>query len=185
MMKKQSLNNELRTGNTAAFTILFKTVYPRLVAYCKLFVLDDNVAHDLAQDCFLKLWEERNKIDKQKPVESLLFVMIRNRCLNYLRDKKKLIRIPFAEEWDDLQYLYQIDFLEDEEIALENKRLETLMTVLDGLPAKRKEIFIRCKLNGEKQKIVAQDLGLSVKSIEKHIRLSKEELRKKLSIASK
>ena len=185
-MIKSDLIMKLRAGDESAYAELFKVTYPRLISYCKLFVSDENISDDLVQDCFLKLWSQRRELKPDKSVESLLFVMLRNRCLNYLRDQKMVHQAKLFddENWNDIQHLFQIDFLGKEEEALESLLIEALKKAIDELPHKRREVFVRCKVYGEKQKEVAKELGLSIKTVEKHIRLAKDELFNKLKIQS-
>ena len=70
----------LKNGDPAAFREVFRLLFPRLKGYCRLFVHDEDQAEDLIQECFIALWEKRSTIDPQKKIESLLFVMLRNRC---------------------------------------------------------------------------------------------------------
>ena len=116
-VKETQLNTRLKEGNSAAYEELFKQTFPRMLGYCRLFIHDQAQANDLVQDCFLRLWEKRQTIDPRRSVESLLFVMLRNRCLNHLRDQKNDLidkKIGGLEE-NELQHLYQLDFTGREE----------------------------------------------------------------------
>jgi len=181
-MLKQNLTKKIKKGDEFSFEQLYKVYYSRMLSYCRLFISDEMVAEDLVQECFLKLWRQRKKLNTGKSLESLLFVMLRNKCLNHLRDQKKLDEKLdlYTSNQNEIQYLYHIDFLGHEEKSLESKLIESLKQCIDELPGMRKEVFVRCKINGEKQKVVASDLGISVKTVEKYIRQSKDELFVKL-----
>jgi RNA polymerase sigma-70 factor (ECF subfamily) len=51
---------------------------------------------------------------------------------------------------------------------------------VDQLPEKRKIVFIRAKVEGKKNREVADELGISVKAVEKHLHLAKEQIRKEM-----
>ncbi|QIA08602.1 RNA polymerase sigma factor [Draconibacterium halophilum] len=175
-------NVQIKKGNPAAFKDVFRMLYPRLKGYCKLFVSDDNKVEDLIQETFITLWEKRNSIKTEHSIESFLFVILRNNCLNFLRNEK-MEKTTFSidvEEVSELQYLYQIDFLGKEEKSLEEQLIESFQEAVDELPDKMKQVFTLCKIEGRKQKEVAEEIGISLKMVEKHIAKAKEQIRKKL-----
>lgn len=153
-----------------------------MLGYCRLFIHDQDQANDLAQDCFIKLWEKRSTIKASQSVESLLFVMLRNRCLNYLRDQKLhwAEKNRIALEENELQYLFQLDLIGKEEASLEEQLLLSIQQSVDQLPEKRKEVFVKAKMEGKKNKEVADELGISVKAVEKHLNQAKEQIRQEM-----
>lgn len=173
----------LRNGQPEAFKEIYRILFPRLKGYCRLFVRNENEVQDIIQECFLTLWEKRSEIDPEKSVESYLFVILRNRCLNYLKElKSKAENINLEKvEVAELQYLYQLDFTEKEEISLEEQLIVSFKEAVESLPSKMRQIFIKCKIEGKKQKDVAKELGISIKTIEKHINTAKHYIIKKLN----
>jgi RNA polymerase sigma-70 factor (ECF subfamily) len=181
-MGNNQLNIRLKEGSPAAFEELFKQTFPRMLGYCRLFIHDQAQANDLVQDCFLRLWEKRQTIDPRQSVESLLFVMLRNRCLNHLRDQKNELiekKISNLEE-NELQHLYQLDFTGREEKSIEEQLIEAIRESVEELPEKRRLVFIKAKIEGKKNKDVAEELGISVKAVEKHLHQAKEQIRKEM-----
>lgn len=173
---------ELQKGNPEAFKEAFRLLYPRLKGYCQLFVSDESASEDIIQDCFIALWEKCAEINAGKRLESLLFVMARNRCLNFLKRKKLESGLVEVESLNvnELQYLYQLDLNEKEEKSLEEMLLVALKEAVNGLPAKMKEVFVKSKLEGKKQKEVAEELGISIKMVEKQISKAKKQIREQL-----
>ena len=175
-------NIRLKEGNPAAYEELFKQTFPRMLGYCRLFIHDPEQANDLVQECFIKLWEKRSSINPTQSVESLLFVMLRNRCLNYLRDKKFH---TIEKEIDtigenELQHLYQLDFIGKEEKTLEEQLIVAIRESVEKLPEKRKIVFTKAKIEGKKNKEVADELGISVKAVEKHLHQAREQIRQEM-----
>lgn len=178
-MESAQLNIRLKEGNSAAYEELFKQTFPRLLGYCRLFINDQAQANDLVQECFVRLWEKRQTIDPRQSVESLLFVMLRNRCLNHLRDQKNDLiekKLNNINE-NELQHLYQLDFAGREEKTLEEQLIEAIRESVEELPEKRRLVFIKAKIEGKKNKEVAEELGISVKAVEKHLHQAKEQIR--------
>jgi len=170
--------------NPNEFTLLYRETYKRLHGYCSLFIKDSQQAEDLIHDCFETLWKNKSSIDPSKSIESLLFVMLRNKCLNYLKDihlsDKKTLK--FDDNINEIQYLYQLDFLNKEEASLEEQMVQSLKLFIEELPPKRKEVFNKCKIEGCKQKEIAEELGISLKMVEKHLSQAKTQLKTKLLV---
>lgn len=172
----------LKQGNPAAFKEVFRLLYPRLKGYCKLFIKDESQVDDLIQESFIALWENKNAIRPEKSIESFVFVIIRNRCLNHLK-KQKLEEGKIELDnlnTSQLQYLYQLDFTEKEEASMEELLIVSLRKAVDELPGKMKNVFVKCKIEGRKQADVAEELNISIKMVEKHIAKAKQQIRKTL-----
>lgn len=181
-MENAQLNSRLKEGLPPAYEELFKQTFPRMLGYCRLFIKDQDVANDIVQECFVKLWEKKDTIKISQSIESFLFVMLRNRCLNYLRDKKMLIvekDIQSIQE-NELQHLFQLDFLGNEETTLEEQLIIAIRESVEKLPEKRRIIFTKAKLEGKRHKEIAEELNISVKAVEKHLHLAKEQIRKEM-----
>jgi RNA polymerase sigma-70 factor (ECF subfamily) len=175
--------NELKLGNPKAFKEVFRVLYPRLKGYCRLFIHNEDQIEDIIQESFITLWEKHDTIKPDKSVESFVFVIVRNSCLNYLKKEKlnnnqiNLDKIKIEE----LQYLYQLDFTNKEEKSVEELLIESFQSAVNELPDKMKQVFTLCKIEGRKQKEVAEELGISLKMVEKHISKSKQQIRNKLA----
>ncbi len=174
--------NKLKNGDPDTFTSFYRETYPRLIGYCSLFIKNSKQIEDLVQDCYENLWTQREKIDTTKSIESFLFVMLRNKCLNHLKSEKAHHNVYLSDEFviNELQYLYQLDFTAHEGISIEEELIKSFQKAISDLPEKRKNIFIQCKINGKKQKDVAEEFGITVKAVEKHLKEAKDQLRKKL-----
>ena len=182
MEKRELINIRLKEGDPAAYEELFKQTFPRLLGYCRLFVPDQSQANDLVQECFIKLWEKHSSIKAHQSVESLLFVMLRNRCLNHLRDQKihSSEKSLYTVEESELQHLFQLDFLGREEITLEEQLIVAMRESVDRLPEKRKIVFVKAKIEGKKNKDIADELNISLKAVEKHLHQAKDQIRQEL-----
>jgi RNA polymerase sigma-70 factor, ECF subfamily len=173
----------LKHGDPSAYKKVFRLLYPRLKGYCKLFIINNADIEDIIQETFISLWEKREAINLSKSIENFVFVTVRNRCLNVLKSKKLHRKDVHIDDLNtsDLQYLYQLDFTEEEGGSLEEMLIESSRNVVDELPQKMKEVFILCKIEGKNQKEVADTLGISKKMVEKHISIAKEHIRKELT----
>ncbi len=170
------LLNETKQGNEQAFRYLFTKYYRRLLGYASRFVEDYMVAEDLVQDSFARLWEKRDALESISLI-SLLFTIVRNNCLNYLK-RQALIDIQsvdWLENLDGEERLYNLDFCPDVEMSLLYKELlAQIPQVLNQLPQRSREIFLMSRKQGLKNREIAERLAISTTAVEKHIKRALE-----------
>ncbi len=183
MRTKPELIVKLAKGDPSAFKKIFLLLYPRMLGYCKLFIKDHCQAEDLVQDCFVKLWNNRKTLHREGNIDKLLFVMLRNHCLNFLRDNKIS---DFTVAIDNhninkLQQLYNINFLGEEDKPLEEHIIISVRAAIENLPERQREVFQKAKIKGQNQKEVAAELGITIKAVEKNIASAKKRIREEIS----
>ncbi|HEY9542047.1 RNA polymerase sigma-70 factor [Prevotella sp.] len=165
------LISDVRAGKHEAYEYLFATYYPRLSNYAMHFLTNREAADDIVQDCFLKLWEQR-EAQTYLSISALLFRMVRNKCLNYLRHKA-LEDSEYLQNLnldDHSERLYNTDFLgnPDQELLYHELKRQVEQT-LSELPERSREIFTMSRFDGMKNREIAEKLGISIKVVERHI----------------
>lgn len=166
----------IKQGNEQAFHYLFNKYYRRLLGYASRFVDDYAVAEDLVQDSFARLWEKRDILEAVS-LSALLFTMVRNNCLNYL--KRQAVVDIHSVDWlanlDGEERLYNLDFSPDAEMSLLYKELVAqIPQVLEQLPPRSREIFLMSRRQGLKNREIAERLAISTTAVEKHIKRALE-----------
>lgn len=165
------LLEEIKKGNNGAFEYLFKRYYPRLYGYAIRFVEDEEIARDIIQECFLHFWEKRELISAVS-VTSLLFAMVRNGCLNYLKHLSVVekYQIEYLANIEGEERLYYADFSLDSEYKLLYDELqEQIRIVISELPERCREVFLLSRFKGLKNKEIAARLQISTTAVEAHI----------------
>lgn len=157
-------------NQVSEFDYLFRKYFPRLQAFARVIIKDNEVAKDMVQDAFIKAWEARHGIE-QKTFENYLFTLVRNRCLNYLRDQATAGRKKQdLSELAKFEEIYRIDFVRDEPyLIFEAELKEKLNAAIDLLPPRCKEVFIMSRFEGMKNREIAEELGINIKNVERHI----------------
>lgn len=149
---------------------LFRLYYPRLRAYAVHFV-DESTAEDLIQDSFVRLWNKRRAISEDS-LSSLLFVMLRNACLNHLKSSAVSLRESmenhFTAYGEERLYNWDFSFSGEDEYLLDELRRQ-IETVMESLPPKCREVFRMSRMEGLKNREIAERLHTSVTNVEKHI----------------
>ncbi len=185
MKLDEQLLRDIKEGKISSFEQFFQNSYARLLNYAKLFIKDEGVATDMVQESFIHFWDKRKELRTGKSIESLIFTSVRNRCLNYLRDKdtyNKHLENFKVEQSVDIQYLTQYDFLGSEQESIEELIAKELEISINKLPEKCRQVFLMNKKDGKKQKEIAEELGISQKAVEKHIATAKTKLKESLEL---
>lgn len=149
---------------------LYRLYYPRLRAYAVRFV-DESTAEDLIQDSFVRLWNKRKTL-RTDALSSMLFVMLRNACLNHLKSAVVSRHEPMdshlAHNGEERLYNWDFSFSGEDEYLFDELRRQ-VDTVMDSLPPKCREVFIMSRVEGLKNREIAERLHTSVTNVEKHI----------------
>ncbi|MGV4529358.1 RNA polymerase sigma-70 factor [Ornithobacterium rhinotracheale] len=165
------LLQEIKLGNEKAFKILFTKYRPRLTNYAHRFINNQVVVEDLVQDTFEKIWEKRSTLDLIS-VSSLLFTIIRNKCINHLKRQSilEISSIEYLENLEGEERLYGVDLKSEAEVPLLVEELKAqIEIVLRQLPKRTKEIFLLRRDEGLKNREISERLGISTTAVEKHM----------------
>lgn len=178
MEERESLDsflfNELRSGNERAFDKIFNDHYHNLCRFANLLVHDEDSAHNLVQQVFVKLWENRYAMDHVGHLMPYLCGMVRNHCLNYIRDEKRISRVSTVPDIMDpavsSEELYDMHLLE-----------EKIVIALAALPERCRMAFELSRFENVSNKEIALRMDISVKGVEALIGRSLKFLRSSLS----
>jgi len=131
-------------------------------------------AEDLTQDVFMKLWENRKKVD-EKRVLSFLYKIAENHFINQYNKEKLHFKFTTANN--------ENSFHETPEFLLEMKEFDQrLQGAIGELPEKCRIIFLMNRIDKQTYTQIAENLSVSVKAIEKQMHKALTLLREKLSV---
>ena len=157
---------------------LFMTFYPTLSAFCAKYVKDKDIVRDIIQDIFLTVWENRNKLDFSTPLHSYLLKLSHNNCINYLEHLKveNKYRQILAKKLMEMETGY--DDLFDQLVAdTIQKQIEK--TVVQ-FPVQCRDIFRKSRYKGMTNQEIAEDLNISIRTVETQIYRALKILKKTL-----
>src|ERR1700749_2966694 len=101
---KNLISYPVGTTGEAAFEALYRHYFVRLFRFCFAIIHQKESAEEIVNDVFLKLWEKRTHLAAIGNLELYLYVSVKNRSLNYLRDHAGVQTIEISERCD--QYLH-------------------------------------------------------------------------------
>jgi RNA polymerase sigma-70 factor (family 1) len=156
----------------AQFKALFDQYYSPIKNFVYYKCGDVDLAEDVTQDAFMKLWEKREEI-KEETVKSYLYTIANNMFLNKVRHDK--VVLGFVEKQTD-----QINE-QSPEYALEEKEFKAeLERVIAGMTVKQREVFLMNRIDDLTYKEIAERLELSVKAVEKRMHGALNYLKEKI-----
>jgi RNA polymerase sigma-70 factor (ECF subfamily) len=167
--------NISRTLNKEIFEQLFKDYFKPLTGFALKFTKDLDSAKEIVHETFVKLWEKRNEIDPDKAVKSYLYTTVNNRCLNFIRDRKKFVDNEAVYEKDRMQAQNPSENSESIEIG------KIIEKTIESLPNKCREVFLMSRFEELKYQEIADKLNISIKTVETQISKALKILRLNLS----
>jgi RNA polymerase sigma-70 factor (ECF subfamily) len=168
--------NAMSSLSDEAFEALFKTYYKSLHAYANVILKDGDLAEEIVQAMFLKLWEKRHLLQVQTSIKAYLYKCIYNDSLNYIRNQKT------KTKYEDFTVLTMNQHHEPASFQAELGELhQNLSLALNELPEQCRTIFQMSRFEELKYREIAGELGLSVKTVENQIGKALKILRVKLA----
>ena len=138
------------------------------------------VAEDIAQNIFMKVWLNREKLDAAKSIRNYLFVLAKHEIYNYFRTKsrtfttlKEAIAQTESKGGGNLPSRNELDLAET---------AEQVEIIVGKMPPQRQQIFRMSRFEHMPSREIAEQLNLSVRTVDKHLELALKELRKYLNI---
>ena len=163
-----------RTARETLFDEFFFTYAKGLVLYAKRFVGSQEEAKDIVHDVFVAFWEKLGNISNDN-IKSYLFVSTRNRCLDRLSKIRKGDAYREKVIGENAYLEYNLD------LFVETEAMRHIQRAVDKLPPQRKKVFTMSKLEGKTFAMIAEELQISPKTVDKHLEMAIRFLRKELA----
>lgn len=174
------LTSHLRDGNEKAFEYLFDTYFEMLVDYAIRLIHNEDVAMDMVQTVFVKLYDGRANLSTQSSLRYYLYKAVYHQCLNELRRQR--IMAGYMEAGDCEFYLKEVLQTPDEEMTLQGKELaHYIEEAVRTLPQRCREVYLLKFAEGLHNKEVAERLGISAKTVEAQTTKALSHLRNELA----
>ncbi|MDR3267742.1 MAG: RNA polymerase sigma-70 factor [Tannerella sp.] len=172
-MDDQILFLRVQDGDEKAYERLFVKYYAPLCEFASLYVQDAD-SEELVQDLMLHIWESREVIVIETSVKSYLFTAIKHRCLNAIRRK------IHHEQVHERLYEKLKDQFEEPDYYLHNELADNIERAICELPENYRETFELSRFGEMTNTQIAQQLSVSVKTVEYRITQSLKIMRVKL-----
>lgn len=162
------------------FEDIYLSYFSKMKYFAKEYVISEEDAENIVQDVFVELWENKEMLNMHMNLIAYLFTTIKNKCLNHLRHKLVVQETAskLQEEYT-ISLLMNLDSLEafDNNLFSDQDIEKIISRALDTLSEKCRTIFIMSKIEGKKQKEIAQELNISINTIETQMGIAYKKLR--------
>ena len=151
----------IKQNDYASYNQLFKRYYSRLCTFTTALTQSSSASEDVIQELFIRLWTHRRKLVINENISGYLYRASKNAALNYIRTennrKKTLQNMPVSEWVSDESVIEQIEFS------------AALHHCISQLPDRSREVFMKSRFEGLKQKEISDQLGISAQTIKNQI----------------
>ena len=173
---ERTVINLIKEGDGRAFEKIFRAYFKPLHAYAYTFTKDDEQAEEIVQNVFCRIWEKRDQLNPDGSIKAYLYRAVHNESVNHLKHQKT--RTAFRVHYDN-----------NEEQTTGEASEKIMVAELDGhiqkalneLPLQCRIIFQLSRFENLKYREIADQLSLSVKTVENQMGKTLKVLRVKLA----
>ena len=148
------LAGQLKAGDEAAFRVLFDEYYQALCLFAVHYLEDDAEAADVVQESFIKYWDRHAEFDHPGGIRSFLYTVVRNDCLNILRNDKRRRK--------QLERMSEELFFRDS--LIEEEAFRMLYQAVETLPRQTQRVILLA-LEGMNNEHIAREMGISENTV--------------------
>lgn len=165
----------LGKGDKDAFAALYGKYAGQCANFALMLLKDKDAARDITHDVFVRIWNQRERIACVTSFPSYLYRMMRNEVLLYCGrtqiDRRYLDYLSSVSE--------EFRACTDEETDFEDLRM-TVSLAVDKMPEQRAKVFMMSRMDGLPHQKIAELLGISVRTVEKHITNALRDIREEI-----
>jgi RNA polymerase sigma-70 factor, ECF subfamily len=159
-----------------AFEQVYKKYFKDLHSYAHNLVKDEAIAEGIVQNVFLRLWERAENLNFQQAPAPYLYRSVHNESLNHLKHKK------VRQAYDVYAVKQQVYEKSSASSKIQLSELQQkISAALNDLPQQCRTIFQMSRFSEMKYQEIADELGLSVKTVEAQMGKALKIMRKKLA----
>jgi len=181
-VEDQEILSRIKHNDKKSFEYIFHEYFHVLHEYANFYLGNSQLAEDIVQDVFLKIWDSRNRLVIHTSLKGYLFRSIHNNCIQYLRHKvvEQSHQVIHQAKLEEAVLMNRL-FFETGLTRLYENDIESLVNkAIDDLPEKTREIYVLSRHKYLKNSAIAKKFNVTEKSIEYHITKALDSLRKYL-----
>ena len=152
----------------------------RIYSYALYFLRDRDDAEDVTQDVFIKLWEHKDRIDKQRMVAWMMRVT-HNRCIDIIRQRKGNQRLNGTDGYLERTVADDHPGAHPETVFEASETQRMLLTAMDTLPERTKSMLLLHYFQGMKYEEIGEILDARVSTVKVAVHRGRKALKEVLS----
>ena len=159
-----------------AFRDFYDMTYDRLFRIAYYYVKQEEWSQEIVLDVFLRLWKQRDTLLDVRNIEDYCFILVKNASLNYLEKESKYTTVhssclPEPQEQS----------CSPEETLITEELFALYVKALDRLPERCREVFIRIREEPQSYAQVAEELGISTKTVDAQLQKAVSRLKEMIA----
>lgn len=161
----------MRENKSIVFDSIFRRTYSKLYFYALSLLTDESDADDVVEEVFVELWKRRDEIDLGDKIDSFLYRAVYTRSLNTLKRRNvNAGRLAAIDDINSKRMEFYCGASEDPMRKMEDADLRRMINdTINLLPEKCRQVFCMSYLNGMRNSDIAEELQLSVRTVEAHM----------------
>ncbi|HEV2751544.1 MAG TPA: RNA polymerase sigma-70 factor [Gemmatimonadales bacterium] len=156
----------IRLGDEGAFESLFHAYYARLCDFAQSYVRSPDVAEELVQTVFLRIWEHRATWEPITGARAYLFAACRNQALGLLKHQRVVARVARRATREGIPLGIAAARVGPDDALQASELARVLRDAVDKLPERRRLVVILRWQQQMSHAEIARVLGISVKTVE-------------------
>jgi len=170
----------IKLGDLDEFHNLYKEYYSALCTYATNFTGDKQVAEEVVQDVFIKIWELGDSLSINTSISSYLYTSVKNSCLNHLKHLQVVNRFNeyYTRKFQDAQDLYYISQETGDSLMIARELEDRIMKEIEALPDQCKKIFRMSRFEDMKHQEIADKLGVTINTVHRQTSIALERLKR-------
>ena len=172
------IRNALRSNPESGFELIFRKYYKPLCSHAVRYVYSKEAAEDIVSDVFINFWRNKNYENVKASYRAYLYQALRNTVYNYLKNEfgKKSVGfyLPVNEEAD------AVDLGTPQRILLFDELNNKVKEAVNSFSPQCQRVFILSRYEGKKNKEIAEELNIKIKTVEAHMMKALNVLRSSL-----
>lgn len=175
-----TLFQQIRQGDQKAFEFLYRFFCPKLRYFARQYLADDAIAENIVHDAFTELWANRLRLSTDLNLQAWLFTVVKNKSLKQLDKDRSRERYTDYQKARQLDLNYQmLDRFDTSELVFEELQVKIDLALKKLSPSVR-QVFEKSRFENKKNREIADELGLSLKTVEAHVSKALKLLREEL-----
>lgn len=167
-----TLLREISHGSEKAFAVLFRRYKDKIYAFCLPIVQDSLLADEIVQEVMLKIWQMGDQLTSIANIDAFLKVLARNRAIDLLRHQR------MRAQHSELSNIYWEEACTEteEQMMLKDAR-KILAEAINMLSPQQQHIYLLIEEEGLHLDEIAEKLGISVSTVQTHLKLARKSIR--------
>lgn len=180
-LASKDILQKIKSGEESSFEKVYRYYYPRLIYFAKQYVLDAEVSKNIVQDVFTELWDKRHTLREDTNLQAWLFTVTKNKSLKIIsqQQSRQNYDTHIKTRQLDVNYKSLSDF-DTSNLVFEELQIQ-IQASLEKLPPACRKVFEMSRFEDKKNREVAEEMNLSIKTVEaqisKALRLLKTDLK--------